>query len=111
MDRVSPYRRVSLSVLALTVAAAGLSACSKDPGPEGSVDLFLKGWSTGDFGNVTMIRTNGEKVANNVVTEELTALSGSLKDVKPTLAKGNVDSGEDTAIVEIKVSQPIPGGA
>ena len=27
-------------------------------GPGPSVDLFLNGWGTGDFGNVTMIRTD-----------------------------------------------------
>jgi hypothetical protein len=110
MERVSPYRKVSLSLLALTVAFAGLTACSKDPGPGPSVDLFLKGWSTGDFGSVTMIRSNGEIVANNVVAEELAALSGSLKDTKPTLAKGKIDTKDDRSTVEIKVSQPIPGG-
>jgi cell division protein FtsI/penicillin-binding protein 2 len=110
MERVSPYRRALLSLLALTIAASGLAACSKDPGPGPSVDLFLKGWGTGDFGNVTMIRTNGEKVPNNVVAEELAALSGSLKDAKPTLVKGKIETKEDQATVEIKVSQPIPGG-
>ncbi|GIH04616.1 penicillin-binding protein [Rhizocola hellebori] len=109
-ERVSPFRSLLLPFLALTVAAVGLTACSKDPGPGPSVDLFLKGWGTGDFGNVTMIRTNGEKVANNVVAEELAALSGSLKDSKPTLAKGKIDTKDDQATVEIKVSQPIPGG-
>ncbi|WP_203908489.1 penicillin-binding transpeptidase domain-containing protein [Rhizocola hellebori] len=107
---MSPFRSLLLPFLALTVAAVGLTACSKDPGPGPSVDLFLKGWGTGDFGNVTMIRTNGEKVANNVVAEELAALSGSLKDSKPTLAKGKIDTKDDQATVEIKVSQPIPGG-
>ncbi len=110
MERVSPKRKVLLSLLTLTVAASGLAACSKDPGPGPAVDLFLKGWSQGDYGNVTMIRTNGEKVANTIVADELAALSGSLKDAKPTLVKGKIDTKDDQSTIEIKVSQPIPGG-
>lgn len=110
MERVSPYRKMLCSLVALTVAAAGLAACAKDSGPGPAVDLFLKGWSQGDYGNVTMIRSNGEKVATSVVAEELAALSGSLKDAKPTLGKGKIDTKDDQATIEIKVSQPIPGG-
>ncbi|HCT75957.1 MAG TPA: penicillin-binding protein [Micromonosporaceae bacterium] len=110
MDVVSPLRKALLPLLLTALVASGLAACSKDPGPEPTLKQFLTGWSTGNFGEVTVVRTNGEKMATTAVAEEITALSGTLKDSKPTLTVGKVDTKDDLATGEVKVSQPIPGG-
>lgn len=100
-----------LPSLAVTlVLVSGLAACSKEPGPDQALKQFVKGWTTGDYGQLKFIRASGEAVSSTTVDAELTSLQGTLKDSKPTIVIGKFDTKGDESSAEIKVSQPIPGG-
>jgi cell division protein FtsI/penicillin-binding protein 2 len=98
------------SLLVSVLLVLGVTGCSKDPGPDQAVKQFLKGWTTGDYGQVKFVRGSGDAVSAATVNTELLAFSGTLKDTKPIIGVGKYDTKGDESSVEIKVSQPIPGG-
>ena len=104
------FRRVSVFLLIATLAAAGLSACSKEQGPDVALKSFLEGWAKRDVAQSKLVISNGEKIEAAKVNEEIKALSGTLFDTKPELVAGKVTGKDGQATGEVTVRQPLPSG-
>lgn len=105
------FRKVSVFLLTAILAATGLSACSKEQGPDVALKSFLEGWAKGDVSQSKLVISNGEKVEAAKVNEELKALSGTLFETKPEFVNSRIASEKDgKATGEVTVRQPLPGG-
>ncbi|MFC0503103.1 penicillin-binding transpeptidase domain-containing protein [Micromonospora costi] len=100
-----------IALLAVTaLAAAALTACSGDDGPEGSVDAFLAGWRSGDLQAVGFIDPQGTKLPADEVAQELKDLSGELAATPPALRRqGDAKVTKDIATATIHVEWTLPG--
>ena len=110
MVTVSPFAKLCASLTAALLLVTAMTACSSEPGPDQALKQFINGWTKGDYGQLKLIRASGDSVSSATVNDELIALSGTLKDTKPTIVIGKFDTKGDESSSEIKVSQPIPGG-
>jgi cell division protein FtsI/penicillin-binding protein 2 len=98
-------RRLLAAVLVVGVAAAGgLSACSKDSGPDPTVRAFLDGWKNKNLEKVGFLAATGDAMPAADVLTQLKALSGDLLD-KPlalTAQKATVTKDDATAPVAVE---------
>ncbi|GIM91552.1 penicillin-binding transpeptidase domain-containing protein [Paractinoplanes toevensis] len=107
--QLTGYRRVAFAA-ALTLVAAGLTACSKD-GPDGTLKDFLAGWRSGNLSSVGFVGADGGKVAANDVVTQLQELSGDLAKQSLVLTPvGDPKTTGDIASAEIKLDWTLPGG-
>ncbi|ROO62168.1 cell division protein FtsI/penicillin-binding protein 2 [Micromonospora sp. Llam0] len=103
-------RRKATVATTLLLAVTALTSCSSDDGPDATVAAFIDGWHSGDLTDIGFITPAGERVPATDVTEELTALSGDLKDTPPTLRPdGDAEVTEDIATATIAVEWTLPG--
>jgi hypothetical protein len=94
-------RRI-IGPLALVLAAGiGLTACSKDDGPEPILKAFLQGWQThGDLSKIGFLDSTGKAIPAADVAEQIKRMSGELTDrpitfqsAKPTEVKDDASAG------------------
>ena len=98
------------SVAAVTVVGAGmLAACSSGPPkPDATVSAFLAGWKAHAFpASVVFEDSKGNAVANATVASQITALSGDLAKLPPTLTAAAAQVTKDNATDKISISWPI----
>jgi cell division protein FtsI/penicillin-binding protein 2 len=100
-----------LALAGLTAVAAALTGCSKDDGPDKTLDTFLAGWTDGKLDHIGFVAPTGEKIAAEQVREQIRALSGDLRDTPPALrADGKPEITRDIATARVKVDWKLPGG-
>ncbi|SCL18433.1 Cell division protein FtsI/penicillin-binding protein 2 [Micromonospora nigra] len=111
MHQPYPHHRSRLAAFAAClVAAATLTACSGEDGPQRSVDAFLAGWRSGDLRAVGLVDPTGAKVPADAVSREIRELSGELADTPPTLTRqGDPTITRDTATATVRVEWTLPG--
>jgi cell division protein FtsI/penicillin-binding protein 2 len=98
-------------LLAATVMASSVTACSKEQGPDVALKGFLDGWAKGDVSQSTLVISNGEKIEAAKVNEEIKALSGTLFESKPEFVSSRIASETgNVATGEVTVRQPLPSG-
>jgi cell division protein FtsI/penicillin-binding protein 2 len=100
-----------LALASLTAAAAALGGCSREDGPDKTLDAFLDGWADGKLDHVGFVAPTGEKVPADQVSAQIRALSGELRDAPPALrADGEPKITRDIATAPVKVDWKLPGG-
>ncbi|MER7458467.1 penicillin-binding transpeptidase domain-containing protein [Micromonospora sp. NPDC126480] len=107
-----PSRRPLALLTAVLLAAAGLTACSGEDGPDRSVDTFLKGWRSGDLNAVGFVDATGARVPAADVTQAIKELSGELAATPPALRRtGEAKVTADTATATVRIEWTLPGDA
>ncbi|MDG4828864.1 penicillin-binding transpeptidase domain-containing protein [Solwaraspora sp. WMMD1047] len=110
--KVSARRRTAAALACLTLAAAGLTGCSDEDGPEQTVDAFLAGWRDGGgLDAIGFLNASGQRTPAAEVTEELKQLSGELAATPPALRRqGEVTETAESATATVQVDWTLPGG-
>jgi cell division protein FtsI/penicillin-binding protein 2 len=109
--RLRAARRTTGTLATLVLLAGGLVACGSE-GPGDTVDDFLAGWKSGDFGKVGFVTADGGSIAANKVFEEIGALSGDLPQASFLVsAVGAAKITGEIASAPIKLDWTLPGGA
>ncbi|WP_433344419.1 penicillin-binding transpeptidase domain-containing protein [Micromonospora sp. CA-111912] len=107
--RRSRSRRLVAALAATTLAAAALTGCSAEDGPERAVDAFLSGWGKGDLQAVGFVDPTGRKVPAADVTREIRELSGELAATPPALRRtGDPKIDANIATAGIRVDWTLP---
>ncbi|HEX6969364.1 MAG TPA: penicillin-binding transpeptidase domain-containing protein [Micromonosporaceae bacterium] len=100
-------RPIALLASVLT-AAALLTACLGDNGPEKTVDAFLADWRSDEIHEIGFLTPAGEKIPANRVAAEIKELSGELEP--PTLRRnGAVRVDGDIATAKLDIEWSLPG--
>jgi cell division protein FtsI/penicillin-binding protein 2 len=109
--RFRPGRRAVAVLSALLLLGGGVAACGKE-GPGDTLDAFLSGWKSGDFGGVGFVTADGASISAARVAEELTALSGQLpQETLLVSAVGEPKVTGEIASSRVKLDWTLPGGA
>ena len=100
---------------------AGVFGPSREEQAREALSEFLAGWTAGDLDSVGFVDTTGQPVPSAEVAEAIPALSGELAErpaedggvteVTPELGIADVVVDGETAIADVTVSWPLPGGA
>ncbi|MGW1059224.1 penicillin-binding transpeptidase domain-containing protein [Micromonospora rubida] len=102
-------RRLVAALAATALAAAALTACSAEDGPERAVDAFLSGWGKGDLQAVGFVDPTGKKVPATDVAREIRELSGELAATPPALRRtGDPKIDANIATAGIRVDWTLP---
>lgn len=108
-DTVIRRHLVTVVVAALGVAA-GLTACSREDGPEPVLTEFLGGLPKGTLDGVGMVDARGQKIASADAVAEMKDLAG---DLDPTVmrltAVGKPEVTADDATAQVDVDWPAGG--
>ncbi|GIE93798.1 penicillin-binding transpeptidase domain-containing protein [Paractinoplanes rishiriensis] len=105
------WPRTAACLAALTLAASGLTACSKE-GPDGALKDFLAGWRSGNLNAVGFVAADGGKISAESVVTQLQELSGDLAKQPLVLsAAGEPKTTGNIASSTIKLDWTLPGGA
>lgn len=95
---------VAVVAAAALAASASLTACSRDPGSQGTLTAFLAGWPTGKLDSVGFLDANGATIPAADVAAEIKALSGELatRPIALSTAAKPTEKGDDaTATVNV----------
>lgn len=101
-----PPARLLATALAAVITLTTAAACSSE-GPEGTLEDFLAGWSTGELDTVRFVSADGTPVAAADVAGELTELSGPLGELAPGFSVGDVTVTEQVATAPVRVDWPL----
>ena len=111
MRRTGGAGRAVAAMAGLLLLTGGVAACSGSDGPGDTLELFLKGWRTGDLSKTGFVTPDGAKIAANDVFTQLQALSGDLKKSPLVLAaQGEPRETGEIASAPIKLDWTLPGG-
>ena len=102
-----PTHRAGLLAAALLLIG-GVTACSKQEGPEKSVADFLAGWAKGQFpSSLQIIDSNGASLTGGEVAKQIKSLSGDLAAHAPSVTAGKATITKNVATVPLAVAWPI----
>src|SRR4051794_39716238 len=105
-------RRLRVAPLLLVVVLlGGLTACSKQPGPEKALAAFLDGWRSGTFAaDVALVDASGAALTGAAVAQEIKNMSGELATAKVTLSADKAKVTKQSATVPLHLSWPVATG-
>jgi cell division protein FtsI/penicillin-binding protein 2 len=108
--RFRATRRTAATLAVLLLVTGGAAACGQD-GPGDTIDAFLAGWKSGDFGKVGFVAADGNAIPASKVLDEINALSGDLP--RPSFLVSTTGEPKVTgeiAATPIKLDWTLPGG-
>jgi cell division protein FtsI/penicillin-binding protein 2 len=103
-------RRFAVTLISLTVAAAGLVACSRSSGPESAIDAFLKGWTQGGLDGAALVGPDGAAIQPATVVKQIEDLSGNLPPRVRLTRIGDPAVNGDQASAQVQVDWTIAEG-
>jgi cell division protein FtsI/penicillin-binding protein 2 len=104
-------RHLIVTVLAALCVLTGLTACSRDDGPDPVLSAFLEGWPTGKLDDVGFLTETGGELPASEVVAQTKALSGDLADRPPKVTKaGDTTTSENDATARVTVDWTVAEG-
>jgi cell division protein FtsI/penicillin-binding protein 2 len=103
--------RAVAALAGLLLLTGGVTACSSSDGPGDTLDLFLKGWRTGDLSKTGFVTADGTKISATDVFTQLQGLIGELRKSSLVLAaQGKPKETGEIASAPVKLDWTLPGG-